>query len=97
WAHVRGIVRPHITGEQEPVAPNAGVDRDVLPAVRTRVRDRIADDAGTHLELPEQRAALRIDRLEPPVERSVEHDVTARGEHAAPHGILLPDLPHLAA
>ena len=44
----------------------ARLDRDILHAV-DRERRRLADDPGTGRELPQQLAALRIERVEPAV------------------------------
>ena len=39
------------------------------------IGDRLADDPGAGLELPQQLAGVGIDRLEPAVHRAVEDDV----------------------
>src|SRR6267378_1142615 len=95
--HVSGIVRAHVTREQEPVAADAGVDRDVLFAVRPAKRDRRAHDAGADLELPQLPAGARVRGLEPAVECAVEDDVPRGDDAAAPHWKLLLDLPDRAA
>ena len=56
------------------------------------VGDRLADDPGAGLELPQQLAGARVDRLEPAVHRAVEDDVARRRQRAAPDGKLLLDL-----
>src|SRR5581483_1250799 len=94
-AHVGRIIRSVIPREQEPVAADARVDRDVLLAVRPRERDRTADDAGADLELPERAPGRRVDGLEPSVEGTVEHDVAPRREAPAPNGEFLGNLPLL--
>src|SRR3954471_22843932 len=75
-------------GKRDRSHPSAdpGIDGDVLLAVRTEVGDGISDDARRGVELPEFRPRPRVDRLEPPVHRSVEHDIPARGEDAAVNG-----------
>src|SRR5512140_3081247 len=92
-ANIRGIIGLVVTRQKQPIAPDAGVDRDVLFAIGAREGDRIADDARAHLEAPEHGAGGCIRRLEPPIERAVEHDVAARRETAAPYRKLLLDLP----
>ena len=42
-------------------AADAGQDRDVLPAVRPAIGDRLADDPGAGLELPQQLAGPGVD------------------------------------
>src|SRR5881397_3804924 len=73
--HIGRIVRTHVAREQEPVAVDPRVHRHVLPAVGSGVGDRTADDARSHLELPQQLTRAGIGGLEPAVERAVEHDV----------------------
>src|SRR6266566_1428803 len=53
-------------------ATHARQHGDVLLAVRSSIRDRLTDDSGLGLELPEQLAAFRVDRLEPAVHRAVK-------------------------
>src|SRR6476659_3032988 len=52
-SYVGRVVGADVSGEEEPVTTDAGVDRDVLFAVRTAVGDRIAYHAGANLELGE--------------------------------------------
>src|SRR6267142_526876 len=74
---VRGIVGADVARQQEPVAPDAGVDRDVLLAVRSAERNRRAHDTRTDFELPQLAASLRIGGLEPAVQCAEEYDVVA--------------------
>src|SRR3954469_12348503 len=53
-AHIRGIVRAHVTRQQEPVTTDPGVHRDILLAVGAAVGDRVAHDPGAELLLVEQ-------------------------------------------
>src|SRR5438105_9117561 len=87
------VVRYDETGP----STHARKHRDVLAAVAAAVRDRLPDDARDGLVLPELAPVLRVDRLEPAVHRSVEHEVAAGGERAAPHREGLRDRPHLLA
>src|SRR5690349_7206812 len=59
--------------------------RDVLLAVRSTITNRLPDDSRATFELPQQRAALRIERLEPTVHRAVKNHVARRYERAAPY------------
>src|SRR6266446_6037514 len=93
---VSRIVGAHVARQQEPVAADAGVHRDVLFPVWPAERNRRADDARTDLEFPQLPARLRIGGFEPAVERPEEDDVTGRDDAAAPHGKLLLDSPHFA-
>src|SRR5437773_5492417 len=95
--HVRRIVGADVARQEKPIAAEPGVDGDVLPAVGTGERDGIPYHTRPHLELPEHGAALRVGRLEPAVQRPVEHQAAGRGEGAAPYGMPLPDLPELLA
>jgi hypothetical protein len=63
-------------------------DRHIL-ASGMFVGHHVADDTRRGLELIEQLAGLRIDRLQVAFQGSVEYDVTGRGERAAPSGELL--------
>src|SRR5581483_9596816 len=76
-AERRGRIRGREVAGDDGAGPSAhaGEYGDVLLAVRAFVRDRLSDDSGTGLELPQLLAAARVDRLEPPVHRSVEGDV----------------------
>src|SRR5262245_21029933 len=49
--HVCRIAREHVAREQEPVAADAGINGDVLLAIRATISDRITHHAGTDLEL----------------------------------------------
>src|SRR5437667_4513733 len=93
---VGGIVGAHVARQQEPVAADAGVHRDVLLAVGPAERNRRTDDARADLEFPQLPAGLRIGRFEPAVERAEEDAVTGRDDAPAPHGKLLLDSPHFA-
>src|SRR5690606_9797157 len=64
-------------------AADPGIDGDVLLAIRTEVRDRVADDPGAGLELPQFPPGARVHCLEPAFERAVEDHVAAGDEHAA--------------
>src|SRR6266540_2133029 len=75
WPDVGGIVRAHVTREQEPVAADASVDRDVLFAVRPAKRDRRAHDTRADFELPQLPAGARVRGLEPAVQRAEEDDI----------------------
>src|SRR6187551_1925978 len=84
-----GIVDRHVRRRDGAhPASNPGIDRDVLLAVGADVGDRIADDAGAGLELPQFGAAPRVHRLEPAVHRAEEDHVAAGGEDAAVDGEL---------
>src|SRR6266542_4269748 len=76
------VARVEVAGNHR-TGPSAhtGEHRDVLLAVGSAIGHRLPDDSRSGLELPQQRAALRVDRLEPAVHRAVEHDVAA-GSHA---------------
>src|SRR6266404_8853148 len=75
-------------------ATHARQHGDVLLAVRSSIRDRLTDDSGLGLELPEQPAAFRIDRLEPAVHRAVEDDIACGCKRATPHREIFVDRPH---
>src|SRR5882672_6114810 len=78
-------------------AADAGEHGDVLLAVGPQIGHRVADDPGGCLELPQQRAGGRIDRLEPAFHRAVEHDARGRRQRAAVCRQVLLDFPfHLA-
>src|SRR4051794_41062868 len=59
-------------------AAHAAEHRDVLLAVRAAVGDRLADDSGAGLELPEELARARVDGAEPALHRSIEDHVAGR-------------------
>src|SRR5689334_12868577 len=56
--------------------------RDVLLSIRPAIRNRLPDDPGRRLVLPQERTRARIHRLEPSLHRAVEHHVARRGERA---------------
>src|SRR5882762_111634 len=64
-------------------AADSGEHGDVLLAVGPQIGHRVADDPGGCLELPQQRAGGRIDRLEPAFHRAVEHDAGRRRQRPA--------------
>src|SRR4051812_48383969 len=78
-------------------AADAGQDRDVLVAVRTAIAHRLADDSAAGVELPFQRAVVRVDRLEPAVHGAVENQVAGSCERAAPQRQIFVAVPHLFA
>src|SRR2546429_2485378 len=83
-------------GEQPPAPADPGIHRDVLPAVRTAVRDRIADDPGADLELGEEFSGFGVHPLEPAVEGSVKGHIARGHERPAPGRkrlLIFPDLP----
>src|SRR3954462_10614061 len=87
------------SGGDADAGPSAdpGEDGDVLLAVRSQVRHRVADDPGRSLEPPELLAGLPVDRLEPAFHRSVEDQAAGGGECPAIRRERLLDLPdHLA-
>src|SRR5205823_14035884 len=55
--------------------------------------NRVTDDAGAHLELPENFSAPGIDCLEPAIECPIEHDAARGRQRATPDWIRLPDSP----
>src|SRR2546430_17675477 len=87
--HVRRVVGAHVARKQKPVAADAGIDRDILLAVRAAERDGRAHDARTNFEFPELTPGARIGGLEPAVERAIEHDVACGDDAAAPDRIFL--------
>src|SRR6266516_2868554 len=64
-------------------AADSGEHGEVLLAVGPQIRHRVADDPGGRLELPQQRAGGRIDRLDPAFHRAVEHDARGLRQRAA--------------
>ena len=54
--HIRGIVRAHISREQEPVTAESCIDGNVLLAIRSAIRDRVADDARADFEFRQKLA-----------------------------------------
>src|SRR5205085_10064144 len=98
FADVEREVGGHVASdEQTHITADAGVDSDVLLAVRGRIGDGVADDTGADLELPEQLARAGVRRLEPTVERAVEDDIAGGDEGAAPDRKGLPNSPHFPA
>src|SRR5262249_14823212 len=97
WTHIRRIIRADVAREEEPVAADTRINRDVLFAVRTAIGDRIPHDTGADLELGENLAGLGVHRLEPAIEGSVERDVTGGDERPAPVREVLLVFPHLLA
>src|SRR2546428_9033369 len=93
--HVGGIVGSHVARQKEPVAADAGVDRDVLLAVRSAKRNGCPHDARTDLELPQLPAGARVGGFEPAVPRSQKDDVTGGDDAAAPDREFLFDPPAL--
>src|SRR6266542_3135155 len=77
------------------IAPDSRVDGDALLAVGTNEGHRAPDDARWQLRLEQQPPRSGIDRLERPVHRAVEHQVTGRGEDSAIYWETLPDSPDL--
>src|SRR4051812_12896082 len=66
-------------------------------AIRSAIRNRLSDDSGPRLELPEDAAIARVDGLEPPVHRSVKGDVAGGNNGPTPHGQVFLDGPHFLA
>src|SRR6059036_3964203 len=93
--HVRRVIRPDVSREQEPVAADPLVDGHVLLAVAARERDRVPHHARSDFEPPQDLAGPRICRLEPTIERAVERDVARGDDRAAPHGVWFRRLPYL--
>src|SRR3982750_3007641 len=59
------VPRVHFLGDRDAgPAADAGENGDVLLAVGAAEGDRLADDSGAGLELPQELAALRVERLE---------------------------------
>src|SRR5918993_2154593 len=71
--------------------------RDVLPAIGAEVGDRLTDDSGAYLELPEQLTGTGVHRLEPSIHGTVEGDVTGRNYGTTPYREAFPDLPYFPA
>src|SRR6185503_4670254 len=94
---VRIVGRQILRDRQSEPATNTGVHRDVLLLVRAEEGHRRSDDSRADLVLPQQLSGLGVHRLEPAVHRSVEHQVGAGREDAAPRRLLLLDAPHLLA
>src|SRR5262245_47838084 len=95
WLHIRRIVGTHIARKQERVTTHPRVHRHILLAIRAGVGHRIAHDSRAYFEYCEECAGLRIDRLEPAVERAVKDDIPSGDERSAPGGIRLLHFPHL--
>src|SRR5688572_23530204 len=76
--YVGWIVGADIARNEEPVAADPRVHRDVLLPIRSAVRDGRAHDPRSYPDFPEWLAGLRVRRLEPSVEGAVEHHA-ARG------------------
>src|SRR2546428_10400179 len=93
--HVRRVIRPDVSREQEPVAADPGVDGHVLLAVAARVRDRVPHHARSDFETPQDLAGPRVRCLETTIERAVARDVARGPDRAAPHGVWLRRLPYL--
>src|SRR6266852_4123337 len=74
-------------------ATDAGEHGDVLLAVGPQIGHRVADDSGGRLELPQECAGGRIDRLQPAFHRTVEHDARGRGQRATIRRQVLLDFP----
>src|SRR5438034_6259924 len=74
-------------------AAHSGEHGDVLLAVGPQIGHRVADDAGGRLELPQERAGGRIDRLQPAFHRAVEHDARGRRQRATIRRQVLLDFP----
>src|SRR3989442_9264185 len=74
-------------------AAHSGEHGDVLLAVGSQIGHRVADDAGGRLELPQERAGGRIDRLQPAFHRAVEHDARGRRQRATIRRQVLLDFP----
>src|SRR6185437_9197750 len=91
--NVSRIIRADVSGKEEPIASDAGVDGQVLFAIGSAVHNWIAYDARPDLEAPQDLSRSGIGGAHPPVERAVEHDVTGSRDGAAPHGIALLDCP----
>src|ERR1041384_5862176 len=53
------VVRAHVSRQEEPIAADAGVHRDVLPAVGAGVRDGVAHHPGSDFEAPQDSARPR--------------------------------------
>src|SRR3569833_4737049 len=94
--HIGRIVGASIPHEQRPVATDARIHTHVLLAIRAQESNGVPHDSGADLELREHLPRGGIDRLEPTIERPVEHHVAGGSEHPAPARIGLLDLPHLA-
>ena len=70
--HIGWIVGADVTGDQEPISPDASVHRNVLFAVRCLKGDRITNNSLAHFEARKKLAGSGIYRLEPAIERSIE-------------------------
>src|SRR6185295_12018681 len=75
------------------VTTNPCINRHILLSVRTRISHGVPYHPGPDLELPQHFAATSVDRLEPPVESSVEDYPARCCQRAAPHRIGLLDAP----
>ena len=87
----RGSRSPETIAPAQPPTPESTATY-CLPS-GPAIGDRLADDPGAGLELPQQLAGARVDRLEPAVHRAVEDDVAGGRERAAPDREILLDLP----
>src|SRR5687768_6699632 len=74
--HVGGVLGHDVAGDEEPVAPEAGIDGHILFTIRTLEDDGVSDDTRPHLELVEHGAGAGVGRFEPAVQRAVEHHVS---------------------
>src|SRR5205085_7652640 len=61
---IRIVGRDIRKGDGAHPATDAGIDRDILLDIRTEVGDRVRDDAGCDVELPEVIASSCVNRLE---------------------------------
>src|SRR5690606_9055564 len=74
---------------------NACCNRDVLPAVRPLVSDRLPDDSRVNAKSPQHFTRFGVDGFEPPVHRAVEGNSAGGSDRAAPYGEVLLDRPDL--
>src|SRR5207248_4899010 len=68
-------------------------DRYILFAVGPPISNRLSDDSGAYLELPQRMAIARVDRFEPAVHGPVKNHVARSGKNSAPHREHFPDFP----
>src|SRR6185437_3812598 len=76
-------------------AAYARQNRNILLSVRTSIRDGLSHNSRPRFKLPERLAGAGVRRPEPPVQSSVEHQVTRRRNRPAPDGELVRHGPHL--
>src|SRR5437868_630242 len=88
----RAVANPRVDlgiGHHPRPPADARQNGDVLNPVIAHICDRLPDDPRRRLELPQDLAALGVDRLEPAVHRSIKRDIASRYQSAAPYWEIL--------